>query len=139
MITYIHITVCKLGLTQWNQNSFEFKLMIPDFPHNIRIRLARLKFFLLRPDITKSLPCWLSQFRKAKCNVRMQQKKIQLGQSYSYIMRKVWYHQIWIQTYLGFIELILQYMSKSSYIVICTLIRCSHWYILKIKKILKIT
>ena len=24
------------------------------------------------------------------------------GQSYSYIMRKVWYHQIWIQNYLGF-------------------------------------
>ena len=32
------------------------------------------------------------------CNI----KKIQLGQSYSYIMRKVWYHQIWIQNNLGF-------------------------------------
>ena len=40
--------------------------MIPDFPHNIRIRLAQLKFFLLRPDVALSLPCWLSQFRKAK-------------------------------------------------------------------------
>ena len=29
--------------------------------------------------------------------------KIQLGQSYSYIMRKVVYHRIWIQNYLGFI------------------------------------
>ena len=29
------------------------------------------------------------------------------GQSYSYIMRKVWYHQIWIKTILGFIVLIL--------------------------------
>ena len=36
--------------------------MIPDFPHNIRIRLARLNFFLLCPDVAKSLPCWLSQF-----------------------------------------------------------------------------
>ena len=36
--------------------------MIPDFPYNIRLRLARLKFFLLHPDIAKSLPCWLSQF-----------------------------------------------------------------------------
>ena len=26
-----------------------------------------------------------------------------MSQSYSYIMRKVWYHQIWIQNYLGFI------------------------------------
>ena len=25
--------------------------MIPDFPHNIRIRLALLKTFLLRPDV----------------------------------------------------------------------------------------
>jgi hypothetical protein len=77
--------------------------MTPDFPHNIRIRLAQSKCFLLRPDVTKSLPCWLSQFRKAEqrqptgqrlSNVRMQQKKIESGQSYSYIMRKVWYHQI---------------------------------------------
>ena len=36
-------------------------------------------------------------------------KKFQLGQFYSYIMRKVWYYQIWIQTYLGFIVLILTY------------------------------
>ena len=35
-------------------------LMIPDFPHNIRIRLARLKIFLLYPDIALFLPCWLS-------------------------------------------------------------------------------
>ena len=40
--------------------------MIPDFPHNIRIRLAWLKDFLLCPDIAMSLPFWLSQFRKAK-------------------------------------------------------------------------
>jgi hypothetical protein len=45
--------------------------MIPDFPHNISIRLARLKFFLLGPEVALSLPCWLSQFRKA--NVRTQQ------------------------------------------------------------------
>ena len=36
--------------------------MILDFPHNIRIRLAQLKFCLLHPDVAKSLPCWLSQF-----------------------------------------------------------------------------
>jgi hypothetical protein len=38
---------------------------------NIRIRLAQLNFFLLRPDDAKSLPCWLYQFS----NVRTQQKK----------------------------------------------------------------
>ena len=33
-------------------------------------------------------------------NVRTQQKKNQYSQSCSYIMRKVWYHQIWIQNYI---------------------------------------
>ena len=61
--------------------------MISDFPHNIRIRLAQLKFFLLPPDVAKSLPCWLSQFSFSKLrqptgqrlsNVRMQQTKISI-------------------------------------------------------------
>ena len=95
--------------------------MIPDFPHNIRIRLAWLKFFLLRPDFAKSLPCWLSQFSFSKLrqptgqrqsNVRKQQKKI-MGQSYSYIMRKVWYHKIWIQNYFGFIVSDLMYIHST--------------------------
>jgi hypothetical protein len=82
---------------------------MPDFPHNIRIRLEK-SFFLLRPDVALSLPCWLSQLRKAKLrqptgqrqsNIKKQQKK-QLGQSCSYIMRKVWCHQIWIQTIFMF-------------------------------------
>ena len=62
--------------------------MIPDFPHNIRIRLAQLKFFLLPPDIAKSLPCWLSQFSFSKLrqptwqrlsNIRRQQTQISIG------------------------------------------------------------
>ena len=62
--------------------------MIPDFPHNIRIRSAQLNFFLLRPDVAKSLPCWLSQFSFSKLrqptgqrlsNVRTQQTKISIG------------------------------------------------------------
>ena len=36
----------------------------------------------------------------------------QSGQSYSYITRKVWYDQIWIQNYLGFIVLDLMYMME---------------------------
>ena len=34
-------------------------------------------------------------------------KKIQFFQSYSYVNRKVWYHQIWIPNNLGFMVLIL--------------------------------
>ena len=85
--------------------------MIPDFPHNIRIRLAQLKFLFVVSWRVLSLLCWLSQYRKAKLrqptgqrlsNVRVQRKKIQLGHSYSYINRKVWYHQICIQNNIGF-------------------------------------
>ena len=63
-------------------------LMIPDFPHSIRIRLAQLNFFLLRPDVAKFLPCWLSQFSFSKLrqptgqrlsNVRTKQTKISIG------------------------------------------------------------
>ena len=59
--------------------------MILDLPHIIRIRLAWLIFLLLlRPDVAKALPCWLSQFSFSKLrqptgqrqsNIRMQQKK----------------------------------------------------------------
>jgi hypothetical protein len=64
-------------------------LTIPDFPHNIRIRLAQLNFLLFHPDVAKSLPCWLSQFRKARLrqptgqrlsNIRTQQKIFSIGQ-----------------------------------------------------------
>ena len=59
--------------------------MIPDFPQNIRIRLPKLNFFLLHPDVALSLLCWLSQFSffsklrqptgQRLSNVRTQQKK----------------------------------------------------------------
>ena len=72
--------------------------MTPDIPHNIRIRLAQLKFLF----------CFLRHPTGQRLsNVRVQQKKIQLGQSYSYVMRNVWYHQIWIQNNLGFMMSVL--------------------------------
>ena len=68
--------------------------MIPDFPINIRIRLAELKFFLLLPDVANSLPCWLAQF----CWASQQGKKLaksgsnkmffQFCQSYSYVNQR---------------------------------------------------
>jgi hypothetical protein len=62
--------------------------MIPDFPHNIRKRLDNWNFCFLRPGVAKSLPCWLSQCRKAKLrqpkgqrlnNVRAKQRKFSIG------------------------------------------------------------
>ena len=62
--------------------------MIPYFPDNIRIRLAFLN--------------WDSQQGRDLATSGRNKQKFQLGQSYSYIMRKVWCHQIWIQNNSGF-------------------------------------
>ena len=89
----VHILlVHSLGLTPWNLSCFNSNLMIPDFPHNMKIRLANWNFCLVRPDVAKLLSCRLFQFR--------------LGQSYSYAVKKVWYHQNWIRNNLGFMVLI---------------------------------
>ena len=87
--------------------------MIPYFPHNIKIRLAQLRFFFVASWLCKvsallAVSAKLSKpTRQRLCKVKMQQKKIQCGQSYFYNMRNVCYHQIWIQNYFGFIVLIL--------------------------------
>ena len=63
---------------------------------------------MLRPDVAKSLPCWLSQFSWTKLIQPTGQRHSNVRtQHFFHIMRKVWYHQIWIQSYLGFIVLIL--------------------------------
>ena len=74
--------------------------MISDFPIDIIIRLAELKFFLLLPGRK------LAKSGSSK-------KKIQFCQSYSYVNRKVWYHQIWIPNNLDFMVLILMYVPTS--------------------------
>ena len=71
--------------------------MIPNFPHNTRINW---------PDYLN----WDCQQCRDRAMSGRNKKKFQLGQSYSYIMRKAWYHQIWNKTYLGFIVLILIYI-----------------------------
>ena len=56
--------------------------------------------------------------KKHFCCILRQQKKFQSGQSYSYVMRKVWYHQIWIETYLGFIVLILSNIKSGPLLLV---------------------
>ena len=83
--------------------------MIPDFPINIRIRLVELIFFLLLPNFANSLPCllsqqnWASQQGRKLAKSGSNKKKFQFCKSYSYVYRKVWYHQIWITNNLGFL------------------------------------
>ena len=49
-----------------NLESFE-----ENFPHSIKIRLAPLNFFLLLPDVEKSLPCWLHPCNVEKCDKKL--------------------------------------------------------------------
>ena len=82
---------------------------------------------MLRSEVTLSLPCSLSHSEKLNWDSQQgrdlamsgrNKQKFQLGQSYSYIRRKVWYHQIWIQNDLGFMVLILMCIYESSYSVV---------------------
>ena len=120
--------------------------MIPDFPHDIKIRLARLKIFLLRPDVAVSAQfCWDSQQGRDIATSGCNKIKFQSGQSYSYIMREVWYHQSGIQNYLGFIVSDLIYIPRLVNVVcecplrvwqICILI-VKYVYILFLQKVIK--
>ena len=47
--------------------------MIPDFPHNIEYDWPNW-FFLLRPDVSLSLPCWLSQYRRSLVSSNLNSK-----------------------------------------------------------------
>ena len=38
--------------------------MIPDFPHNIRMRWLDWNFIFLRPDVALSLPYWVAKLRQ---------------------------------------------------------------------------
>ena len=58
--------------------------------------------------------------------IRKQQQKFQFCQSYSYVNRKVWYHQIWIPKNLGFIVSDLTYIHMTVFWCnICFLLKWS--------------
>ena len=89
-LNVLHLySLCTLGLTQWNLNSFEFICIW--WYQTFLIILARLKSF--------------------------------------YIMKKVWYHQIWIQNYLCFIVLILftKYTFVFKLFISSWMTRFLHW------------
>ena len=79
---------------------------------------------MLLPDFVNILPCWLAQFwwdsqqGRELAKSGSNKKKIQFCQSYSYVNRKVWYHQIWIPNNLGFMVLILTYPPFLVHLVI---------------------
>ena len=83
-------------------------------------KIGRIEFFLLLPDFANSLPCWLSHQNWASKQGRKSaksgsnKKKFQFCQSYSFVNRKVWYHQIWIPNNLDFIVSDLIYIASRS-------------------------
>ena len=74
--------ISNLGWELWNRNTLKTNLMIPDFPHIMKILLAPLIFFFLRHDFAKSLPCWLFQFNS-------NQVEMDEGSSWA-LVRKKW-------------------------------------------------
>ena len=88
--------------------------MIPDFPHSMKIRLTQINY-----KVSALLAVAAAKFRQPTghrlCKVRTQWNIFLMG-SFFYIMRKVWYHQIWIQNYFGFIVWDLMYMLLWNYL-----------------------
>jgi hypothetical protein len=60
--------------------------MMPDFPHNIRVRFVRLNFFLLHPDVAPSLPCWLSQLN---CDIQQGRDRATSGRNKKNVIRPI--------------------------------------------------
>ena len=114
-----------LGLTRWNLNSFEFKFDDTRLSSYFKDKIGPIDFFFLHPDIALSLACWLSQQNLDSQQDRDRATSGCNKKSYSYIMRKVWYHQSWIQNYWGFIVLILIYILN--YISVSLVKELLHW------------
>ena len=71
---------------------------------------------MLLPEFAYFLPCWLAQFcwdsqhGRELAKSGSNKNKFQFYQSYSYVNKKLWYHQIWIPNNLGFIVSDLTYI-----------------------------
>ena len=90
--------------------------MIPDFPHNIWIRLAWLNFFCRFLTLLSCCPVGSLSLAFLNWDSQQGRDRATSGRNnffYSYPKGKVWCHWIWIQTYFGFIVLILP-LSRSS-------------------------
>ena len=106
----------KIGWAPWNLSWLELKFDDTRLSYWHKNKVSRIEIYLLLPDFANSLPCWLSQQNCASQQGRKLAKSgsnkflFQFCQSYSYVNRKVWYHQILIPSNLGFLVLILLYI-----------------------------
>ena len=112
-----------LGWAPWNLSCFEFKFDDTRLSSWYKNKIGWIEIFVCCV-LTLLTLCPVGCLRLEKLNWDSQQgrhlatsgcnkKKFQSCQSYSYIMRKVWYHQIWIQNNLGFMVSDLIYILYS--------------------------
>ena len=82
-----------LGWAPWDLSCFEFKFDDTRLFSCYKNKIGPIEIFV----------CYILTLLRI-CTIKPSEgnKKIQLGQSYSYVMRKLWYHRIWIQNNLGF-------------------------------------
>ena len=100
--------------------------MIPDFPHNTCITLKKKCCALTLISLSLAFLNWDSQQASNLAMSERNKQTFPLRQSYSYIIRKVWYHQIWIQNNLGFKVLIL--IKNAIY---CQVLQCQSQKLLR--------
>ena len=106
-----------LGLTLWNLSCLEFKFDDTRLSYWHKNKIGRIEIFFCC-FLTLLIFCpvsWVSFAETSQQGRKLaksgsNKKKFQFCQSYSYVNRKVWYHQIWIPNNLGFMVLIQIYI-----------------------------
>ena len=113
------IVICTLGLTLWNLSCLEFKFDDTRLSYWHKNKIERIEIFFCC-FLTLLIFCpvsWVSFAETSQQGRKLaksgsNKKKIQFCQSYSYVNRKVWYHQIWIPSNLYFIVSDLMYIPR---------------------------
>ena len=99
-----------LGLTLWNLSCLEFKFDDTRLSYWHKNKIGRIEIFFCC-FLTLLIFCpvsWVSFAETSQQGRKLaksgsNKKNFQFCQSYSYVNRKVWYHQIWIPSNLCFI------------------------------------
>ena len=105
LLCYVYI----LGLTLWNLSSFEFKFDDTRLSSKYKNKIGPIEnFFCCILTLQNLCPVGCISLAETANRAETLQrqdatKNFWWGRSYFYMIRKVWYHQILIQNYLGFI------------------------------------
>ena len=105
-----NLVIYTLGLTLWNLSCLEFKFYDTRLSYWHKNKIGRIEIsfccfltLLIFCPFGWSQQNWPSQQDRKLAKSGSNKKNFQFCQSYSYVNRKVWYHQIWIPSNLVFI------------------------------------